>query len=49
MDQKQPERSVGAEPLEPRAQWKAPQVDKFIAGGAEGSAGSNVEGLDGLS
>ena len=49
MDQQQGERSGGSESGEPRAEWAAPQVDKLIAGGAEGSAGADIEGLDGLS
>lgn len=34
---------------EGKAEWKVPEVDRFIAGGAEASAGADVEGLDGLS
>ncbi len=49
MDRQQPEESgVGASAGD-KARWTAPQVDRLIAGGAEGSAGADVEGLDGLS
>ncbi len=49
MDGKQAERASGAASAESRAEWTAPQVDRLIAGGAEGNAGADVEGLDGLS
>lgn len=46
MDEEQPEMSgITAA----KAEWAAPQVDKLVAGGAEASSGSDVEGLDGLS
>lgn len=49
MDQQRPERAGGAASAETKAEWTAPLVDKLIAGGAEASAGSDIEGLDGLS
>ncbi|HYG47207.1 MAG TPA: hypothetical protein VD846_04610 [Allosphingosinicella sp.] len=49
MDLQQPERTCAAASAEPKAEWTAPQVDKLVAGGAEASAGADVEGLDGLS
>ena len=49
MDEQQAEGSVGSASAESRAEWTAPEVDKLIAGGAEGSVGSDIEGLDGLS
>lgn len=49
MDQQQPERADVTTSVEPRAEWTAPQVDRLIAGGAEGNAGADIEGLDGLS
>ena len=49
MDQQQPEWPGGSASAESRPEWTAPQVDKLIAGAAEASAGSDVEGLDGLS
>lgn len=38
-----------AAPAEPKAEWKAPEVDRLIAGAAEAAAGADIEGLDGLS
>jgi hypothetical protein len=32
-----------------KPQWIRPEVDRLIAGGAEGNAGNDVEGLDGVS
>lgn len=49
MEEQQPERAGGAASAESKAEWKTPQVDKLIAGGAEASAGADIEGLDGLS
>lgn len=49
MNGKQAERAGGVESAESKAEWTAPQVDRLIAGGAEGNAGNDVEGLDGLS
>jgi hypothetical protein len=49
MEQDQPERPGGSASAESKTEWAAPQVDRLIAGGAEGSAGADVEGLDGLS
>lgn len=30
----------------PKAQWTRPQVDRLIAGGAEGSADISTDGID---
>ena len=49
MEKQQPEHTGVAESAETRAEWTAPEVDRLIAGAAEASAGSDVEGLDGLS
>jgi hypothetical protein len=49
MDQQQPGEAGGSESGESRTEWAAPQVDRLIAGGAEASAGADIEGLDGLS
>lgn len=49
MEKRHPEGTDGAESAGIRAEWTAPEVDKLIAGGAEGSEGADVEGLDGLS
>ncbi|HEX8449756.1 MAG TPA: hypothetical protein VF652_09225 [Allosphingosinicella sp.] len=49
MGEDQPERRGGSASAQSRTEWTAPQVDRLIAGGAEGSAGADVEGLDGLS
>lgn len=48
MDQ-QSQGAGGTAAADTRAEWKAPQVDKLVAGGAEGNAGADIEGLDGLS
>ncbi len=49
MEQQQTGRGsdVGSSPL--KTEWTTPQVNRLIAGGAEGNAGADVEGLDGLS
>ena len=39
----------GAAPAGPKTQWVRPEVDEMLAGGAEGNAGNDVEGLDGVS
>jgi hypothetical protein len=49
MDQQQSKRAGCGASTGTRAEWTAPLVDKLVAGGAEASAGSDVEGLDGLS
>lgn len=49
MDNQHPDRTGGAASAEPRAEWTAPEVDRLIAGGAEASDGTDIEGLDGLS
>ena len=49
MDEQQPERVGGPGSAEARAEWTAPEVDRLLAGGAEAAAGSDIEGLDGLS
>ena len=49
VDQERPEPIVEAVPARRKAEWSAPEVDRLIAGGAEASAGADVEGLDGLS
>lgn len=49
MDQKRPESIGGAAPDRPKSEWSRPEVDRLIAGGAEASAGADIEGLDGLS
>ncbi len=48
MEQQQTGRGsdVGSCPL--KTEWTMPQVNRLIAGGAEGNAGADVEGLDGL-
>ena len=48
MDEQQREGPAGVS-AEVKAEWTAPLVDRLIAGGAEGNAGNDVEGLDGLS
>jgi len=49
MEKQQPERAGGAASADTRAEWTPPEVDKLVAGAAEAAAGSDVEGLDGLS
>ena len=49
MDQEHPEKTGEITPAAAKAEWMAPQVDELVAGRAEASAGSDVEGLDGLS
>ena len=49
MHEQQPERADAAASTGPRAEWTTPEVDRLIAGGAEASAGADIEGLDGLS
>lgn len=49
MDQNANEGAGDSASADTRAEWKAPQVDRLIAGGAEGNAGADIEGLDGLS
>ena len=49
MDQEHPEETGGVTPAAAKAEWTAPHVDELVAGGAEASAGADVEGLDGLS
>lgn len=49
MGQEQSDRSGDIGSAAPKTEWTVPQVDMLIAGGAEGSAGADVEGLDGLS
>ena len=48
MDQKQPEPIVEAL-SESRAEWTRPQVDRFIAGGAEAGGSTSTDGIDILS
>ena len=45
MDQKQ-ERNSGPEPAQPKASWTPPEVDRLVAGGAEGSADISTDGVD---
>lgn len=49
MDQQQPEQTSGATSAETRAQWVRPQVDQFIAGGAEAGPAGDIDGADTLS
>jgi hypothetical protein len=49
MDQQNPDRAVGAASATARAEWTAPEVDRLIAGGAEGSDGADTDGADLLS
>ncbi|HYE27069.1 MAG TPA: hypothetical protein VEA61_02390 [Allosphingosinicella sp.] len=46
VDQQQPEQIDGVTSAEPRADWTRPQVDRLIAGGAEGSADISTDGID---
>lgn len=49
MDQKRPEHIDETAPARLKPEWTRPEVDRLVAGAAEASAGSDVEGLDGLS
>lgn len=49
MGQQQSELGLDLGSGAPKAEWTVPHVNKLIAGGAEGNAGMDVEGLDGLS
>jgi hypothetical protein len=49
VDHRNSKRTGDGRPARGKAEWTAPQVDKLVAGGAEASAGADVEGLDGLS
>lgn len=49
MDQQNREGAGSAASAQVKAEWTAPEVDKLLAGGAEASAGADIEGLDGLS
>jgi hypothetical protein len=43
------EQAEGTASTQQKPQWIRPEVDRLIAGGAEGNAGNDVEGLDGVS
>jgi hypothetical protein len=49
VDEQQPKRAGGADAAELKAEWRAVQVERLVAGGAETNAGNDIEGLDGLS
>ncbi|HEU0098166.1 MAG TPA: hypothetical protein VFQ67_05250 [Allosphingosinicella sp.] len=49
MDQQQPERNVEAAAADSRAKWTRPEVDRFVAGGAESGGTTSTDGVDILS
>jgi hypothetical protein len=49
VDQQQPEQTVETASAESRAEWIRPQVDRFIAGGAEAGGSTSTDGIDILS
>lgn len=49
MDHQQTAQTDGATSAESRAEWIRPQVDRFIAGGAESGPAGDVDGADTLS
>ena len=46
MDQQQPERIDGAAPAQPKPEWSRPEVDRLVAGAAEGSNDISTDGID---
>lgn len=49
MDHQHTEKIDGATAMESRAAWMKPQVDRFIAGGAEAGGSTSTDGIDILS
>jgi hypothetical protein len=48
VDQQQ-EQTDGVTSAEPRVEWIRPEVDRFIAGGAESGGDTSTDGIDVLS
>lgn len=46
MDQQQPEQTADAGSTESRTMWARPQVERFIAGSAEGASDISTDGVD---